>query len=282
MLKEIIPRNNTRLSDLIREQADLGFYQIKKIFSTKSVKINGRRVNADCQVSEKDEIFIYIKDREKEKIEIIFEDKNVMVVNKPANVEVEGADGLKERIEVANAEKTLYPVHRLDRNTMGLVVFAMNQQAQAELEVAFKERLVEKYYRTVVVGRPKNQQQTLKAFLFKDAKKSLAIISNSSKPGYLPIETRYRLVETKGELSLLDVHLITGRTHQIRAHLAHERMPVLGDGKYGVNSTNKKYKQNKQLLVSYNIRFNLPKKSSLSYLNSHNFKLDVDLWSFIS
>lgn len=282
MLKEIIPHNNAKLSDLIREQTDLGFYQIKKIFSTKSVKINGRRINADCTVAEGDVIYIYVKDREKEKIEIIYEDKNVMIVNKPANIEVEGADGLKERIEVANAEKTLYPVHRLDRNTMGLVVFAMNQQAQTELETAFKERLVEKYYRTIVVGRPKQNSQTLKDFLFKDAKKSLAIISNVPKPGYLPIETRYRLVETKGELSLLDVHLITGRTHQIRAHLAHEKMPVLGDGKYGVNATNKKYKQSRQLLVSYHVKFNFPKKSSLSYLNSSNFKLDIDLWSFIS
>lgn len=282
MLKEIIPRNSAKLSDLIREQTDLGFYQIKKIFSTKSVKINGRRVNSDCQVHDGDEIYIYIKDREKEKIEIIFEDKNIMVVNKPANIEIEGEDGLKDRIEIANAEKTVYPVHRLDRNTIGLVVFAMNPQAQAELETAFKERLVEKYYRTIVIGKPKGQAQILRAFLFKDAKKSLAIISDAPKPGYLPIETRYRLVETKGELSLLDVHLVTGRTHQIRAHLAHERMPVLGDGKYGINSINKKYKQNRQLLASYNIRFNFPKKSNLSYLNSHNFKLDVDLWSFIS
>ncbi len=282
MLKEIIPRKNSKLSDLIREQADLGFYQIKKIFSSKSVKVNGKRINADCTVCENDVIYIYIKDREKEKIEIVYEDKNVMIVNKPANIEVEGPDSLKERIEVANAEKTLYPVHRLDRNTMGLVIFALTQQAQSELETAFKEKYVDKFYRAIVVGRPKNPSATLKAFLFKDAKKSLAIISPSSKPGYLPIETRYHIVEQKGELSLLDVQLITGRTHQIRAHLAHENLPVLGDGKYGVNSVNKKYKQTRQLLANVCMRFNFPKGYNLSYLNGQNFKLDVNLWSFIS
>lgn len=281
MLKEIVSRKNARLSDLIREQTDLGFYQIKKIIENKSVKVNGKRVNTDVVVKDTDVIYIYIKDREKDKIEIVYEDKNVMVVNKPANIEVEGPDGLKERIEVANAEKTLYPVHRLDRNTMGLVIFALTQQAQAELDKAFKEKLVDKYYHAIVVGRPKQQTATLKAFLFKDAKKSLAIISNEPKSGYLPIETRYRLLESKGELSLLEVQLITGRTHQIRAHLAHEKLAVLGDGKYGSNQINKKYKQNRQLLANVLMRFNFPKNSCLAYLNKQNFKLDINLWRFI-
>ena len=281
MLKEIMSRKGAKLSDLIREQTDLGFYQVKKVISTKSVKINGKRVNQDCMVGANDVIFIYIKDREKDKIEILYEDKNVMVVNKPANMEVEGEDGLKDRIEVANAEKTLYPVHRLDRNTMGLVIFALTPQAQTELETAFKDRLVDKFYHAIVIGKPKTPTATLKAFLFKDAKKSLAIISQTPKTGYLPIETRYSFVESKGELSLLEVKLITGRTHQIRAHLAHENLPVLGDGKYGPNSVNKKYKQSKQLLANMRMRFKFPKGSSLAYLNAKQFELDLNLWSFI-
>ncbi len=281
MLKEIVSRKNARLSELIREQTDLGFYQIKKVIENKNVKINGKRVNADVVVKDSDIIFIYIKDREKDKIDIVFEDKNVMVVNKPANMEVEGPDGLKERIEVAHAEKTLYPVHRLDRNTMGLVIFALNQQAQAELDKAFKERTVDKFYHAVVVGRPRRPSATLKAFLFKDAKKSLVIISNEAKPGYLPIETKYRLIDTKGELSLLEVQLVTGRTHQIRAHLAHENIAVLGDGKYGSNQINKKYKQNRQLLASVYMKFNFKKTDCLAYLNKQVFKLDINLWRFI-
>lgn len=281
MLKEIISRNNARISDLIREQTDLGFYQVKKIISGKSVKINGKRVNTDVTVKQGDVIYIYIKDREKDKIDIIYEDKNVIVVNKPANMEVEGPDGLKERLEVAHAEKTLYPVHRLDRNTMGLVIFALTPQAQTELDKAFKEKTVFKLYNAIVVGKPKQPSATLKAYLFKDAKKSLVIISNVEKQGYLPIETRYRLVNTKGDLSLLEVQLVTGRTHQIRAHLAYIKLPVLGDGKYGVNAINKKYKQNRQLLANVNMKFAFQKTSPLAYLNKHNFKLNMDLWSFI-
>ncbi len=196
-------------------------------------------------------------------------------------MEVEGNDSLKEKLEITYAEKTFFAVHRLDRNTLGLVVFALNQQVQAELEKAFKEKYINKFYHTIVVGRPKTPSATLKAFLFKDAKKSLAIISPVAKTGYLPIETRYKLLKTKGELSLLEVQLITGRTHQIRAHLAYEKMPVLGDGKYGVNAINKKYKQKWQLLANVMLQFNFPKNSPLNYLNKQTIKLEKDLWSFI-
>ncbi len=281
MLKEIISKNNAKLFDLIKEQTDLGFYQITKIIDSKSVKINGKRVNDNVTVKAEDEIFIYIKDREKDKIDIIYEDKNIIVVDKPQNMEVEGTDSLKEKLEITYAEKSFFAVHRLDRNTMGLVVFALNQQSQSELEKAFKDKYVNKFYHAIVVGRPKTPVATLKAFLFKDAKKSLAIVSSIAKTRYLPIETRYKLLKKRGELSLLQVQLITGRTHQIRAHLAHEKMPVLGDGKYGINALNKKYKQKWQLLAHVLMKFTFPKNSPLNYLNKQTIKLEKDLWSFI-
>ena len=154
MLKEIISKNNAKLFDLIKEQTDLGFYQITKIIDSKSVKINGKRVNDNVTVKAEDEIFIYIKDREKDKIDIIYEDKNIIVVDKPQNMEVEGTDSLKEKLEITYAEKSFFAVHRLDRNTMGLVVFALNQQSQSELEKAFKDKYVNKFYHAIVLGRP--------------------------------------------------------------------------------------------------------------------------------
>ena len=151
------------------------------------------------------------------------------------------------------------------------------EQAEAELNKAFKEKWVDKFYNAVVVGRPNVSQAQLKAFLFKDAKKSLAIVSKTAKPGYVPIETHYRVLKQSGEVCLLEVRLITGRTHQIRAHLASEKLPVLGDGKYGINQINKKYRQNRQMLACVRLQFSFPKNSPLSYLNKRPIRLDADL-----
>ena len=277
MLKQIIPKNKTRLSELIREQTDLGHFQIQKIISGKSVKINGQRVNQDVVLKGDETVYIYIKDREKDKIDIVYQDKNVIAVNKPAGMEVTGEDSLAEKLELQHEDMKFFPVHRLDRNTTGLVIFALTPQAEAELNKAFKEKWVDKFYNAVVVGRPNVSQAQLKAFLFKDAKKSLAIVSKTAKLGYVPIETYYRVLKQSGEVCLLEVRLITGRTHQIRAHLASEKLPVLGDGKYGINQINKKYRQNRQMLACVRLQFSFPKNSPLSYLNKRPIRLDADL-----
>lgn len=198
MLKQIIPKNKTRLSELIREQTDLGHFQIQKIISGKSVKINGQRVNQDVVLKGDETVYIYIKDREKDKIDIVYQDKNVIAVNKPAGMEVTGEDSLAEKLELQHEDMKFFPVHRLDRNTTGLVIFALTPQAEAELNKAFKEKWVDKFYNAVVVGRPNVSQAQLKAFLFKDAKKSLAIVSKTAKLGYVPIETHYRVLKQSG------------------------------------------------------------------------------------
>jgi pseudouridylate synthase len=126
MLKQIIPKNKTRLSELIREQTDLGHFQIQKIISGKSVKINGQRVNQDVVLKGDETVYIYIKDREKDKIDIVYQDKNVIAVNKPAGMEVTGEDSLAEKLELQHEDMKFFPVHRLDRNTTGLVIFALS------------------------------------------------------------------------------------------------------------------------------------------------------------
>ena len=136
MLKQIIPKNKTRLSELIREQTDLGHFQIQKIISGKSVKINGQRVNQDVVLKGDETVYIYIKDREKDKIDIVYQDKNVIAVNKPAGMEVTGEDSLAEKLELQHEDMKFFPVHRLDRNTTGLVIFALTPQAEAELNKA--------------------------------------------------------------------------------------------------------------------------------------------------
>lgn len=279
MLKEIPVQNKQLLSDVIGENTDLGYYRIQKIIRSKSVKVNGVRVGQDMNVSVGDMVCVYLADREKDSIEVVYRDENILVVNKAAGIEVTGEGSLTERINNILTDSTAAPVHRLDRNTMGLVVFALNKNAENELLASFKERDIDKTYHCVVVGTPKQPSAKLKAYLFKDAKKSLVYVSDTPKQGYLPIETHYRLVKSLGELSLLEVKLITGRTHQIRAHLAHIKLPILGDGKYGINKINRRFRVKTQLLCCTKITFHFS-QGSLKYLDGKSVVLNIDLTQY--
>lgn len=279
MLKEIEIKSRQLLSDAISDSTDLGYYRIQKIIKTKSVKINGMRVGVDMNVNAGDVVHVYLADREKDSIEVVYRDDNILVVNKNAGIEVQGADSLTERINNILTDASAVPVHRLDRNTMGLVVFALNKTAETELLESFKEREIDKLYNCVVVGAPKQPSAKLKAFLFKDAKKSLVYISNVPKQGYVPIETHYKLIKTMGELSLLEVKPITGRTHQIRAQLASIKLPILGDGKYGINKINRRYRVKTQLLCCTKITFHF-EQGPLKYLDNKSVVLNIDLTQY--
>lgn len=279
MLKEIVIQSKQLLSDAILENTDLGFYRVQKIIKNRSVKINGVRVGVDMNVNTGDVIYVYLPDREKDSIEVVYRDENILVVNKNSGIEVEGPDSLTERINNILTDAVAVPVHRLDRNTMGLVVYALNKTAEKELLESFKVREIDKTYNCIVVGTPKQHSAKLKAFLFKDSKKSLVYISNTQKQGYLPIETHYQVLKTMGELSLLEVKLVTGRTHQIRAHLAFLKTPILGDGKYGYNKVNRRYRVKTQLLCCTKITFHF-KQGTLKYLDGKSVVLNLDLTQY--
>ena len=209
---------------------------------------------------------------------IVYEDDNIIVCDKPVGLEVESekyndltlsVNGyLKEKNQRAMA------VHRLDRNTKGLVVFAKNKESYNELLDAFKRRTIDKFYLAMVVGRPRKDSEHLYAYLYKDANASVVKISDDPLPGYEPIETKYSVVERMEGKTLLEVELITGKTHQIRAHLAHVGLPLVGDGKYGDYGANREFQADSQALIAYKICFRFKAGQKLYYLNNKVVKLE--------
>lgn len=256
----------------------------------KDIKVNGKRTNKDITVFENDEVIIYISDdllnsksiENSVNLEIIFEDGNILVINKPANIEVTGTKSLTDLVHnhYKNSNFKPMPCHRLDRNTTGLILYAKNEQALNILLDKFKKHEIEKHYLTVVYGIPDFNYKKSECYLFKDSKKSIVYISNTPKKGYTKIITSFSVLKKNdNNTSVLDVELKTGKTHQIRAHLAHLGYPIIGDGKYGKNSINKMFNKKHQMLCSYILKFNFITDSGiLNYLNSKQICLcSVDI-----
>ena len=197
---------------------------------------------------------------EKEAFAVVYEDENILVADKESGVNSEAVfSALSERGEC-------FFIHRLDRNTAGLLVFAKNARAEAELFAAFRSRRVEKVYLARVAGTPSPARAVLTAYLIKDA--ASARVRISDKPCGEKIVTEYAVLEG-GRTALLRVVLHTGRTHQIRAHLAHVGHPVVGDEKYGDHALNRALHATRQRLVAKELR--LMCGGELAYLADKTF-----------
>lgn len=265
------PTENALLSQFIADNMYLGFFKIKKLISSGQVKVNGVRMRTDGRLAKGDEVIVYA-DSAKIQIKVVYQDDNVLFAEKPVGIEVLGEQGFESRVNKFYNTVNIKAVNRLDRNTSGIVCFAKNQNSYNELLSCFKQRQVDKFYETLCYGVPKQKRADLKAFLFKDAKQSRVYISNVKKMGYLPIETIYIVIKEYANYSRLRVLLVTGRTHQIRAHLAFIGHPVLGDGKYSTNQINDKFDFKTQALCAVEYKFKLPAESFLSYLNNTEIK----------
>lgn len=260
---------------------NLGTNLLYKTLRKKDIKVNGKRVSENITIFLNDEILVYISDdllNNSQKLEKIYEDDNILILNKPINIEVTGENSLTTIVHENYSSSNFKPMpcHRLDRNTIGLVLFAKNENSLNFLLDKFKNHEIEKHYLALVFGIPKEKQKTLESFLFKDNKKSQVYINDTFKKGYQKIITSYTVLEKRNDnTSLLDVQIETGKTHQIRAHLAHIGHPIIGDGKYGKNEINKKFNKKYQMLCSYKLKFNFKIScEELAYLNNKEFILD--------
>ena len=260
------------LSQYICDNTTFGFFKIKKLVANGEVKVNGKRTKQDVTLCVGDEIVIYA-DEQLPQLDVVFQDENVLFVNKPVGIEVLGEKSLESMARLVFANENINACNRLDRNTTGIVCFAKNQKAYDELLRCFKNHLVDKTYHAMIYGVPKQKQAVLKAFLFKDAKQSKVYISAVKKTGSLPIETHYKVVDDFGNHSKVQIALVTGRTHQIRAHMASIGHPVLGDGKYGTNEINKKFSYKTQALCATEYKFRFENTSFLNYLNNKIIKI---------
>lgn len=255
----------------------------------KDIKINGKRVNKDVILYKGDEVLVYIADsllEQKNSIDlnIIFEDENILFINKPINLEVTGNNSLTTLVhkKYENFDFKPMPCHRIDRNTTGLVLFAKNEKSLEILLSKFKNHEIEKHYLALVYGHPSYNSKKIEAYLFKDNKKSMVYISDTPKKGYSKIITSYNILEKRpNNTSILDVEIETGKTHQIRAHLAHLGYPIIGDGKYGKNNINKQFNRKTQMLCSYKIIFKFKTNADiLNYLNNSCFELPINSSNF--
>ena len=270
--------DNKKLSKLLLDTYPaLKYGTFVKALKKKDILINEKRVSKDCIVYENDKVRIYIIDDllyKKYDVPVIYEDDNIIIFNKPKDLEVTGIESLTTYVN-ENYSPKFMPCHRLDRNT--LIIFSKSDEVNNILMEKFKNHEIEKRYLAKVIGIPIKKKDTLVHYLFKDNKKSIVYISDKPKTGYRKIITSYKVLNSnkKENTSILDINLETGRTHQIRAHLAFIGHPIIGDGKYGNNQINKKFNQKTQLLCSYYIKFNFNSDAGvLNYLNGKEVKLD--------
>lgn len=275
---------------------------IYKAIRKKRVKLNGKRCDISTRLNENDILELYINDeffeaKENEydfkkitpDLDIVYEDENIMLINKKQGILVHSDDKESFNTLINHILSYLYInkeynpddehsfrpslCNRIDRNTSGIVIAAKNAATLNIMNEKIKNNEIQKYYMCIAMGTFKNKSGILKDYLIKDSTSNTVTVKKQYEKGAKEIETHYRVLKEENNLSLVEVHLITGRTHQIRAHLASIGHPLLGDTKYAKLS-DMPIKSRKQYLCSYKTYFNKTDNDNiLSYLEGKTFEI---------
>lgn len=279
---------------------------IYKMIRKKNIKVNEKKAVPDMMLEEGDVVQLYLAEDTIEKfrgqrqhsrsridLDIVYEDENIVLINKPVGLLSHGTgeefqDNVVDALVgylidngdyVPRVEKTFTPsiCNRLDRNTSGIIVGAKNYQSLQLMNQAIKEGMVAKFYKTIVRGTIKKDFEH-KAFLTKDEERNKVQISDDDSDGGKEIWTRFKVLKNSRDFTMLEVELITGRTHQIRSSLSSLGYPVIGDRKYGDRRINEEFKQEYDLtdqwLHGYRLIFD-GLEEPLDYLNNKEFTADV-------
>ena len=263
-MKKFTAKKQNKLSAaLMDEYGRIPYGALCKIFKDKDVKVNGKRISEDVILNAGDIVECYYMGLDKkDELKVLYLDENVIIIDKPQSMD---SDKMFERLK--EEYPSAYYCHRLDTNTSGVMVFALNQRAYDEILRAFKERTFDKYYVAEVYGKFDKKQGVLSDFLIKDADKSIVKIVKNRIDGAKTVKTEYKVLKEKAESSIVEVKLLTGRTHQIRAHLAYYGHFIIGDGKYGDERINARFHKHKQCLQAYKIVFHFNQGDFLYYLD---------------
>lgn len=276
----------------------------QKYIRLKRIKVNGARAQRDQKLCAGDVLQCYINDEFFEtpseenvyltittpRLKIVYEDENIMLLDKPAGLVVHADEREKVNTLVNHMLAYLYQkrewkpreenaftpalCNRIDRNTGGIVIAAKTAEALRILNDKIKDREMEKRYLCIVHGRPKPPEGLIENYLRRDEKRKQVTLHRTRVPGAKTARTRYRTLTSHGRLSLVECELLTGRTHQIRAHMASIGCPLLGDGKYGTNELNRPYGETGQALYAYSLTFRFAQDAgALQYLNGKTFKV---------
>ena len=274
-----------------------------KAFRNKRIKVNGKRAEPDTRLSAGDLIELYINDeffpvgkpaaktakpRRQPPVTVVYEDENFAVLYKPAHLlchsdrtgDANLVDAFAAYLEAKgeydpHAEKRFAPAlcNRLDRGTEGLVLAAKSYAALRDLNAIIRDDMMKKEYLTITVGAP--PQGRFVAWLQHSEKNNKVRIHARESEGYKQIITEVTVIRQAGPFALCRIGLITGRTHQIRAHLAYLGHPVLGDIKYGSHKMNERTGLKTQALCAQRLTFGrIPEGNTLQYLSGRVIKLN--------